>query len=901
MQDQILGSHRGFAYPIVHKGKVQQVKVHQGKAHKAKAPKVALAGILFALLATIGAPQPAVAEEERILEEIIVTGTKRNTSQQDTPIAISTITANDIGKTFGNDIRAIGDLSPNVNLTLQTGFNALAGGIRGTGSISILTTQDPSVGILIDEFALSHVQTQFVELFDLEQVEIYRGPQGTLFGKNSTGGVISITSKRPDLEEYGADVRLVGGGYTGGAQTGKAQVGIDIPLIEGKLGLRFAGSLTKEEGFYTNDKDTAVFPNAPILAAFGLDPANPNLPPELDTRTRGDGSRLGGKDVAAAKTKLLWQPNDRYEAYFLWELVRDRSDSPPGVNETPGGEGFLFDALGFPGIQTAGHSDPFSTGQTQQGAGINMRDGHQVDIDGFYLNQRLDFDKFSIKSITGYREQEETLPSTYTGEAFLSLFDATRNLEREQFQQEFRIVSNLDGPLNFVAGGIYNSDDLDFRSYATVGLSSIIPSFNADTGSFLDARGFTNLDLRGITGDPNNGQVKQDRESLAFYLDGTYDITDQFSLTLGIRHTKDEKEFYKPTGPGAPCTQFTEALDAVLADAALPFDPATNCVADLRSNAVSRAGITGDQIDPRRSALPASQYGFIADDKEEWSETTWRVVLDYKTNEDTLMYLSVATGFLAGGYSETCSQLVTCLSFDPETNTNYEIGIKTDLLDSRLRLNAAFFYTEFEDLQRNQVFAFTQQNGDPGQETITLNAGESHAMGLELEATWIINENFSLKTSFGWLDAEYDKFEFDTDPTDAIPALDLTSLSVPFAAEYQFGLEGNYDVSLSNGGNIQVTAGLHYQDEAETSPFDPNAAAAGVARHPTNTQMEDRTLVNANITYFSPDERYHLTLFGKNLTNEEYRVSANSVGALWNFTQYGAPRQWGLELGFNLQ
>lgn len=874
MQEQVNGRNRGIAAPLI-------------------------ASVAFALLATMGAPQFAVAEEERVLEEIIVTGTKRNTSQQDTPIAISTITANDISKTFGNDIRAIGDLSPNVNLTLQTGFNALAGGIRGTGSISILTTQDPSVGILIDEFALSHVQTQFVELFDLEQVEIYRGPQGTLFGKNSTGGVISITSKRPDLDEYGADVRLVGGGYTGGAQTGKAQLGIDIPLIPGKLGLRFAGSLTKEEGFYTNDKDTAVFPNAPILGAFGLDPAD--LPPELDTRTRGDGSRLGGKDVAAAKTKLLWQPNDRYEAYFLWELVRDRSDSPPGVNETPGGEGFLFDALGFPGIQTAGHSDPFSTGQTQQGAGINMRDGHRVDIDGFYLNQRLDFDNFSIKSITGYREQEETLPSTYTGEAFLSLFDATRNLEREQFQQEFRFVSDFDGPLNFVAGGIYISDDLDFRSNATVGLTAIIPSSNAETGTFLDPRGFINLDLRGLTGDPDNGQVKQNRESLAFYLDGTYDINEKFSLTMGIRQTKDEKEFFKPTGAGAACNEFTEELDAVLADPGLPFDPLTNCSADLRSNAVSRAGITGDEVDPRRSALLPSQYAFIADDKEEWSETTWRVVLDYKANDDTLLYLSVATGFLAGGYSETCSQLVTCINYDPETNTNYEIGIKTDLLDSRLRLNAAFFYTEFEDLQRNQVFAFTQANGDPGQETITLNAGESHAMGVELEATWLINENFSLKTSFGWLDAEYDTFAFDTDPSDAIPALDLTSLSVPFAAEYQFGIEGNYDVTLSNGGNIQVTAGLHYQDEAETSPFDPNAAAAGIARHPTNTQMEERTLVNANITYSSPDERYHLTLFGKNLTNEEYRASANSVGALWNFTQYGAPRQWGLELGFNLQ
>jgi iron complex outermembrane receptor protein len=141
---------------------------------------------------------------------------------------------------------------------------------------------------------------------------------------------------------------------------------------------------------------------------------------------------------------------------------------------------------------------------TQQGNGINIRDGHQVDVDGYYLNLSYSFDNYTIKSVTGYREQEETLPSTYTGEAFLSLFDATRNLEREQFQQEIRLLTEFDGPLNFVVGAIYLTDDLDFRSYATVGLSSLFPG-----APLFDDRGFLNLDLRGITGDPGSGQVKQ--------------------------------------------------------------------------------------------------------------------------------------------------------------------------------------------------------------------------------------------------------------------------------------------------------------------------------------------------------------------------------------------------------
>ncbi len=867
-----------------------------------------ITGALTAVLATLltwAGPAAAVAEEAQagVLEEIIVTGTKRDASQQDTPIAISTITANDIARTYGNDIRAVGDLSPNVNLTLQTGFNALAGGIRGTGTISILTTQDPSVGLLIDEFALNHVQTQFVELFDLQQVEIYRGPQGTLFGKNSTGGTIAITSKRPDLERMGGTAKVSFGGYDGGSNNHKAQVGLDIPIIEGELGFRFAGSLTDEQGFYTNDKDTATFPNSPLHVGAGVTPDL--LPPELSQVTAGAGERLSGKDVLAAKSKLLWQPNDRYEAYFIWELVRDDSDSPANVNETPAGEGFLLELLGFPGIHAAGHDNPFSTGVTQQGGGINIRDGHRVDIDGYYLTQTLDFDWFSIKSITGLREQEETLPSTYTGEAFLSLFDATRNLEREQLQQEVRLITELDGPLNLVAGGIYISDELDFRAYSTVGLTSILqPPLNtllAGAPLSLDSRGYVDFDLRGITGNPNHGIVEQDRKSWAVYTDGTFIINDRFSLTAGVRYTKDKKDFYKPTGGGGPCNQYTRMRDAQPADPDQPLDLQTNCI-DALSNTVSRAGLEGSQIDQRNQVLPDSAYRFIADSTEKWSETTWRAVLDYKPVDNQLWYASVATGFLAGGFSETCSQIPTCIAYNPEKNINYEVGFKADLLDSRLRFNAAAFYTDFEDLQRNQVFRFIDPvSGMEGQETITLNAGESNAKGVEIETTWLVTERFQLKGSIGLLDASYDEFEFE--------GLDLTSLDIPFASKWQLGGQATYDQPLAGGAGLTFNLSVHYQSEAEMSPFDPNAAegtnpkfgTTPTPRHPTYTQLEARTLLDANITYNNATGRWYVSLFGKNLLNEEYRVSANSVGGLWNFSQYGAPLQWGVELGASFE
>ena len=140
------------------------------------------------------------------IEEIVVTGTKREASQLDLGVAVTTLTAQQIENTFTANVTALTELAPNVTLTQQTGFNAIAGGIRGTGNISILVTTDPSVGLTVDDFAINHIQSQFVELFDVEQIEVFRGPQGTLFGKNTTSGAINIQTKKPIMNEFSGSI-----------------------------------------------------------------------------------------------------------------------------------------------------------------------------------------------------------------------------------------------------------------------------------------------------------------------------------------------------------------------------------------------------------------------------------------------------------------------------------------------------------------------------------------------------------------------------------------------------------------------------------------------------------------------------------------------------------------------
>lgn len=829
------------------------------------------------------------------LEEIVVTGTMREQRSQDVPIAISAISEEQLQRTYRTDVLAVAELAPGVTMGQQSGFRAVAGGIRGTGQNGILVTQDSSVVIVLDEFYLSNVQTQFVELFDIEQVEVYRGPQGTLFGKSATGGAIFIRTKRPELDELGADFEVQTGRFVGGSVNSdifKLRSAINVPLIEDQLALRFTALYDYDEGFYRNSKDTATFPNSiPIYdeLAATLGVSTPELlPPELDTTNRGSREKLNGTNVWAGSLKLLWAPNDSYEAFFKYERSQDTSGTVPGVNETPEGEGFLLPLLGFPGIDEAGHGDIYSTGVTNQCVdgnprGLCLTAGQRVEVEGFHLHQRLDLDHYTIRLFSGYREQTEILPNTYVGEAFISLFDAARNTTKDSLQFELRVNSDLEGPFNFVAGASYMEEDTDMLAYSTVGLSSLVtflPSEDPDSDNplvadgTLDTRGFLNLDLDFIDNPATTG-ARQDRETWAVYFDGTYELTDDLSFSAGIRYTRDKKEFYRRANPGGPCTDLTPARNQVIVDG--------ECL-DSRSNTISRAGADFTMRDVRPFDLPEG-LGYEIDEtfNASWSEWTWRAVLDYRMSDDVMTYLSYATGFISGGFTETCSSPATCLPFDAETNWNIETGIKSDLLDGRLRLNAAMYYTRYEDLIRSQVLPFTNIFGVTTQETINVNAGESEAYGIELESRWLATENLSVDFSAAWMRHEYREFELDTTGDGVLE--DLSNLDVPYSPEWQMVAAVTYDQYLPQGrGSITYNTSLNYESSTDTLVFNPSLS-----------KMQSRLLWDANVTWRDESERYRVSLWAQNLLDEEYRMAANSVAGLWNFTMYGRPRAVGME------
>ena len=821
--------------------------------------------------------QDASVSDGRLgIEEIIVTGTKRDISQQDVPIAVSTITEQQLENTFRNDVFALGQLAPNVTLTPQNGFNAIAGGMRGTGFISILVTKDPSVGIVVDDFAFNHVQAQAIEMFDMEQVEIYRGPQGTLFGKNTTGGAIAFTTKKPVLGETTFDVEATYGQYASNdASIEKINAAVNFPIGD-KLAVRISVIQDEEEGYWTNSKPSGNIislggPGSTALYSEGGQLNDKGTTKNADgTYTSvGNGGKIGGKDVLAAKFKVLYQPNDFYRADITYEYLDDQGDAPATANDTPGGgaEAYLFPILGFPGYRDGPYpGNPFITGESQTCNTFTcVARGHEIEVEGIYLTQTFNFENFTLKSITGQRDQDEILNSTYTGESFTSLYDAARNTRREQFQQEFRVTSDFDGPFNFVAGAAYYTDDVEFLVYGNLGFVDLISP--AGTSGALQFANVAEIQASG-----------QDRTSKAVYIDASYDISDQLKLTVGARHTEDEKDFYR--------RQY--APDG--ASFALIFTP--------------------DQyLGPWTNPLNKEDFGVAIDDSKDFEADTWRVVLDYAMNENTLIYGSIATGYVAGGFTETCGSTFTCKPYNDEENTNIELGVKADLMEGRLRLNAAVFQTEYESLQRDSVKV--RLVGDTQfQETAAVNEGESTATGFEIEATYVPTDNLRFDGFLGILDHEYDEYAPGLDagtltagaPSGVTINPDLSSLNVPFSPELTAGLSVTYFQDLASGGSLIYNLGFHHRDEFELSPLPANAAG-GTAANPVimqkrNTQAEERTLVNGFVTW-EVNENIALTLWGKNLTDEVFRVSANPVATLWNFARYGAPRSIGVRAKFN--
>jgi iron complex outermembrane receptor protein len=765
------------------------------------------------------------------LEEVTVTATRRGEADIMTiPVSITALDGEDVQKFALRDLNDIAVSVPGLSAGTVSAFNSAQFAMRGVTETTIIVYKESPVAVTLDEFVIPHIQTSNLEMFDIENIEILRGPQGTLFGKNTTGGVIAVKTKRPVLEENSFEFR----GQLGDFGTKKANMALNLAAGE-TLAFRFAGMYLKSDGYYKNG--ISYGPLGQGIAPF-------NTEEHFGKSGVGDGRDLGGSDVFSGRAKMLWSPTEDFNLTLQYEYVRDEGDTPPIVQES--GANYVVPLWNYP-VPPAG-ADPLDYAGVAERcdtepAGICLDRGHRVDIDGIYLNGDWAInDDYTLYFNAGRREQESRLPSSYVGQTGpISIFDATRDDNRETSQLEVRVGSNLDGPLNFTAGLYYQEDDTEFCVEQYVGFFD---------GFFVGTPPDYWNDFPRILCN------RQDAEAKAAYIDATWQVNDRFNITAGFRYTNEEKAW-----AGRPMRQFFDGQPLL----AILNEPL-------------------DAVDFQR--FPE---GVVYDD-EDWTEPTYRLIFGYNFTDDLYGFAGYSRGFKSGGYNDQLgSQLdpITPLSArptDPEIADSFETGIKQTFANGAATIAVNAYYVEYTDAQRTFNVSFPSG----GQETLFFNAAEMTVKGVEAEGAWAVTDRLTLTYNVSWMDSKFDKFEADTN-YDGEVDVDLSGQPVTRAPEWMGNVTGTYTHGIGNGHQLEWRARVSYEDDSVSSYSDVDPQF--------NTYLQSRTLLDASVTFTDREDRYYVRLLGSNLTDERYRTGSLSVATLWIMSAYAPPRYYGVEFG----
>jgi iron complex outermembrane receptor protein len=371
----------------------------------------------------------------------------------------------------------------------------------------------------------------------------------------------------------------------------------------------------------------------------------------------------------------------------------------------------------------------------------------------------------------------------------------------------------------------------------------------------------------------NNPQVlcnAQTSVSKALFAEGNIQLTDATALTVGARMTKDEKDWIGRQ------QVFVQQLPSPTGD----FDPA----------------FTWEQLGDLMKAANFSAYPFgVVKDSHSWQKPTYRVTLSQQFNPDVFGYVNYSHGFRAGGYNDQAGTTGLPITPDEKTPTNpeeadsFELGLKNELLDRRLRLNVAAFYVKYKDAIRQVVVPVTNANGERGQETLFRNAAKMTNYGIESDLTAQLAENLVLHVPLSYQHCEYDEFT----SGEGAALIDLSRLPVNRCPKWTASADLNYTVPVARtNGSVVFDVNVNYvaKNLDTYSIADPYSSL-------TQTFAEERTLLGASVTYTAANDRWFVRLIGRNLTDEKYIESAQNVDPLWVWTFYGQPRYFGGEIG----
>jgi iron complex outermembrane receptor protein len=602
--------------------------------------------------------------------------------------------------------------------------NSLSASIRGVSFADLEKTFDPAVGVAIDGVFLGTTTGANVDFNDIASVEVLRGPQGTLFGRNTVGGIINIRRTKP-TGEFGARLHARYGSYNA----------VDFDAVI----------------------NLPQFGDAVSTKLFGLRRTSDSF-----TRNRATGKHEGGRDYFSLGMTMLVDINENTSLEATIEYQKDRSEYPSVVNLTKA-TGISFFAGGtlcdFT-LETFG-SD---LGCDTQGVVIQEPEGFrfantsvpfQSYIDGWSgsLEFKTKLGDFNLVAVTGLRDTRDSLLEENSGSPLiplgpglaLPLFVAARDQTYTQFSQEVRIQGDLTDQIDLVAGVYYLHTDYFIKPFEF---------FGSTFGSAY------------LLGSPIQRLVSSQKlDSFAVFAESIIKLGSNVRLTLGGRYTTETKEF-ETDYLAPPFTSFSAKL------------------------------------------------------KETWDDPTWRGIIDWKPNEDTMVYASWSRGFRSGGFNGRGTTPTSLGPYDPERVDSYEFGIKADFADGRLRFNPTIFQADY----RNKQEEIIRPASGGGTETVVQNASSARIRGIELEMLAKPMPNLTLRASGAYLDAKYLSFLLPDLSQPGNPLVDVAaSRNFRRAPKYTFNAGFDYKADLGGGNSINLTGDYAYTDDIFVSAISDTA------------------------------------------------------------------------------
>lgn len=794
---------------------------------------------------------PSLALGQQVLEEVIVTAQKREESLQNAALAITAISGDVIDRAGVVDIDTLAELIPNVDVDSESNRDGLIITIRGIAGTDVRNGADPTTAFHVDGNYVPRLSGANAYFFDTERVEILRGPQGTLYGRNSTSGVINVITKKPVLGEFAGNGEIIVGNYSQFVAKGA----VNIPISD-NFAFRASFMSNNRDGYTENDgagslgniRDDANDADELAFRAHLLWEISPDTSILLTgERYERSGVGLGGSNIGCLSEAEL----------ATYGLTTATPDQPDGAD-----------------IVCNDSDDPAdNTPLNTQGFRDNNDDNYRLE-----LKHRFGFADFYYQG--AYRNHfrdflDDNDFTTIVANGIVADSFIKETTESETWSHEIRLSSNGDGPLQWIVGAFYMEETIDGIFQVNLARDS---SRNAGMAPGpVRQFGFDEQIVQFIDKDLTN-------ESIATFLNTSYELNDSFSLRGGVRWTRDEKDkggsFSDPSSGSTFCVFFN--------------NNGTN--GNPGTSKFNNCGASGPGLDGGGGIPQVSN--------PDWTKVTWNVGLDWRVNEDLLTYVTVSTGFKSGGWnrgSQGTTDDGTLFVFDPEEVTAYEAGAKWDLLGGRGRLNLAAFYYDYTDMQQAAIFT----NPVDGTRTnITFNAAEAEILGFEAEGTLLFSESGSVSVALGWLDTEFTEFiGFQDDFTGE--SLDVTGNELPRSPEF------NVTVSLipmtfkALNGVWTPQIQFHYESSSFFSVANRSIGSneAGV--------RDSYTKTNLTLGYEHDGGKWFGEAFIYNIENDDIFNSSGCSSAVGSASSlpnpvfncsanFQAPQTFGLRVGFRM-